>query len=74
MLAFICAKLNILSKPMQIYNTDETGVTIVQEPGKMVAELVTKCVWAITSVEKGKTHTVVVCVSASGFALHPMII
>ena len=53
---------------------DETGVTIVQKPGKVVAELGKKCVWEITSAEKGKTHTVVVCTSASGFVLPSMII
>ena len=73
-LAFVCAKLNILSKPMQIYNVDETGVTIIQKPGKVVAKLDKKCVWAITSTEKGKTHTEVECASASGFTLPPMII
>ena len=30
-LASICAKLNILNKPIQIYNVDETGVTVVEK-------------------------------------------
>ena len=29
----ICAKLNLLAKPMQIFNMDETGISIVHKPG-----------------------------------------
>ena len=32
-------KLNLMTKPMQIYNADETGVTIVHRPGKEVGNL-----------------------------------
>ena len=32
-------KLNLISKPMQVFNSDETGVTIVHKPGKVIAEL-----------------------------------
>ena len=32
-------KLNLISKPMQIYNSDETGVTVVHKPSKVVVEL-----------------------------------
>lgn len=73
-LAGTCAKLNILGKPMQIFNADETGISIVHKPGKVISELGKRVVWAVTSAEKGKTHTVMVCVSASGFVLPPMII
>ena len=30
------ARLNILSKPMQIFNTDEIGVSVVHKPGKVI--------------------------------------
>ena len=33
-----------------------------------------KNVWSITSGEKGKTHTILACVSASGFVLPPFLI
>ena len=32
-------KLNLVSKPMQIFNSDETGITIVFKPNKVIAEL-----------------------------------
>ena len=59
--------MNLLSKPMQIYNTDETGVTIVHKPGKVVAELGRHYVYSVVSAQRGQTHTVISCVSASGF-------
>lgn len=73
-LGAICARLNILVKPMQIFNMDETGLSIVHKPGRVVAQLGQRNVWAITSAERGKTHTVLTCASASGYALPPFII
>ena len=73
-LAAVCAKVNLLAKPMQIYNMDETGVTIVHKPGKVVTEVGRRNVWAVTSGEKGKTHTILSCVSASGSTLPPFMI
>ena len=66
--------LNLISKPMQIYNVDETGVSIVHKPGKIVAEVGHSNVYSITSAEKGKTHTIVTCVSASGYVLPPLMV
>ena len=41
---------------------------------RILTELGRKKVWALTSGEKGKTHTVVSCVSASGNVIPPMMI
>ena len=54
---------------MQIYNSDETGVTIVHTPGKVITALGCHHVYSITSAEKGRTHTVLSCVSVSGLVL-----
>ena len=51
---------------MQIYNCDETGISVVHKPGKVVAEMGRHKVYSITSAERGKTHTVLTCVSAAG--------
>lgn len=59
---------------MQIFNGDETGVSIVHKTGKIVTELGCCCVWSLTYAEKGKTHTILSCVSALGFALPPFMI
>ena len=66
-------RLNLLSKPMQIFNIDETIVSDVHKVDKVVAE-VGRRVWSITSGKRGKTHTVVTCISASGFVLPPCVI
>ena len=58
---------------MQIYNCDETGVSVVHKPGKVVAEMGRHKVDAVPSAEKGKTHTILTCVSKSSHVLPPMI-
>ena len=58
----------------QVFNCDETGVTIVFKPNKVVAELGKRHVYALSAAEKGKTHTVLSCMSATGFTLPPMMI
>lgn len=67
-------RLNLISKPMYIYNADETGISVVHKPGKVVAQLGRSNVYSITSAERGKTHTVLTCVSASGHAIPPMMV
>ena len=52
----------------------ECGMFDVHTPGKVVTELGFKNVWAISLAEKGKTHTLLCCVSASGQALLPFMI
>ena len=56
-LAAVCARLNILSKPMQIFNADETGISKVHKPWmKVLAKCGQKMVWSLTSGERGCTH------------------
>jgi len=59
---------------MLIFNCDETGISVVHKPGKVIAELGRRNVYAVTSAERGKSHTVLSCVSASGYVLPPMMI
>jgi len=73
-LGSIYGRLNLISKPMLIFNCDETGISIVHKPGKVLAELGRRNVYAVTSAERGKTHTILSCVSASGYVLPPMMI
>ena len=73
-LASLSARLNVLMKPMNVFNMDETGVTVVHKGGKVVTEVGRRNVWHITSGEKGKTHTILTCVSAAGFVLPPFLI
>lgn len=57
---------------MQVYNVNETGVCVVYKPGKVSLAVGRKHVYSVTSGEKGRTHTVVVCVLASGVAIPPL--
>ena len=50
------------------------GVAIVHKPGKVIAALGRHHVYSVTSAERGQTHTVLSCVSASGFVLPPCIV
>ena len=50
-----------------IFNLDESGITTLHKPGKVSTELGRKNVWVVRSGERGKTHTVLECVSASGY-------
>jgi len=74
-LAAVLARLNLLSKPMLVYNADETGFSKVHKSrNKVLAKRGQKTVWGVTSGERGRTHTLLVCGSASGHAIPPLMI
>ncbi|XP_069685007.1 uncharacterized protein [Periplaneta americana] len=58
----------------QIWNLDETGVTTVQKPPKVIAEKGKKQVGRATSAEKGATVTMEVAVNAIGNSVPPLFI
>ncbi|GLV31395.1 hypothetical protein CBL_10774 [Carabus blaptoides fortunei] len=58
----------------RIFNVDETGISTVQTPKRIIAEKGRKQVGRITTAERGKNITVVGTVSASGTFIPPMII
>ena len=57
-----------------IYNIDETGITCVQKPGKVIAKKGTKQVGCITSSERDKTVTAVCSMNAIGNYKPPIFI
>jgi len=61
-------------EPVNIWNMDETGVTTVTKPSKVVAERGLKQVGAITSAERGTLVTVAIAVNVIGNATPPMFI
>jgi hypothetical protein len=73
-LGAIYGRLNLIAKPSQIYNADETGVTIVHHPSKVIAQIGRRNVPSVTSADKGKTHTILACVSASGLVIPPFMV
>ena len=60
--------------PMSVWNMDETGVTTVQTPGKIVASKGVKRVGKVTSAERGKTVTVLCACNAAGMYLPPVFV
>jgi len=60
--------------PENIYNVDESGFTICQKTGRILAKKGKKSVGQLTSAEKGKTVTSVCCISAAGVHVPPMLI
>ncbi|KAB0795100.1 hypothetical protein PPYR_11939 [Photinus pyralis] len=57
-----------------IYNMDETRVTTVQRPEKIVARKGVKQVGSVTFAERGTLVTLALAVSASGNAIPPMFV
>ena len=57
-----------------MYNMDETGLTTVQKPSKIIAKKGSKQVGAITSGERGTLVTMSLADSATGNSLPSMII
>lgn len=57
--------------PDRVYSVDETGLTTVQEAGKVIARKGQKQVGQITSSERGTLVTMVGCVNAIGNNIPP---
>ncbi|CAH1979615.1 unnamed protein product [Acanthoscelides obtectus] len=60
--------------PQDIYNMDETGVTTVQKPDRIVARRGFKQVGRITSQERGTLVTLAIAVNAIGNSIPPYFI
>nr|XP_039252971.1 jerky protein homolog-like [Styela clava] len=61
-------------EPNSIYNMDETGLTTVQVPSKIIAETGIKQVGKITSAERGLLVTMIGAVNALGNSIPPCFI
>jgi len=61
-------------QPSDIYNVDETALTTVHVPPKIIAGRNTKQVGLATSGERGTLVTLIGCVSASGNSIAPFLI
>ena len=60
--------------PSRIWNMDETGITNVQRPSKIIATKGQRTVGKMTSGERGSTVTVICAMSAAGAFSPPMFI
>ncbi|KAI4459811.1 hypothetical protein MML48_6g00003763 [Holotrichia oblita] len=53
---------------------DETGIQLINKPSKVVAAKGSKCVYSITSKEKGETVSLIACNNAEEIFLPPVLI
>ncbi len=60
--------------PQNIYNVDETALTTVQRPVKVIAGKGSKQVGRMTSAERGQLVTACCCISAIGNSIPPFFI
>lgn len=65
---------DLLNKPSHIYNMDETGVQLINKPGKVITKKGAKDVHVLTSKERGENVTVIACCSADGKYIPPTLI
>ncbi|CAK1581494.1 unnamed protein product [Parnassius mnemosyne] len=61
-------------EPQNIYNADETGITTVQKPDRIIARRGARQVGSVTSAERGTLVTVAYAVNAIGNAIPPFFI
>lgn len=62
---------DLLNTPQKIFNLDETGLQINNNPGKVVTNKGAKMVNCVTIAEKGKTISAITCVNVEGSFLLP---
>ena len=61
-------------EPRDIWNMDETGLTTMHKPPKVIAERKARQVGQVTSAERGVLTTVICAVSAAGGTIPPLMI
>lgn len=61
-------------EPQNIYNVDETGITTVQKPDRVVARRGARQVGALTSAERGTLVTQAFAVNAIGNSIPPVFV
>ena len=60
--------------PARIYNIDETGITTVTKPPKVIAKTGIKQIGSLVSAERGELVTLCAAISACGQALPPFFV
>lgn len=70
----VLEKYNYSLQPQHIWNTDETGLSTVHIPPKILAERGSKQVGGMTSGERGQNVTMIAAINAIGNSIPPMFI
>ncbi|XP_065668147.1 uncharacterized protein LOC136088370 [Hydra vulgaris] len=61
-------------EPSNIWNCDETGITTVHVPPKILAPNSKKQVGSVTSAERGKNVTMIAAINATGNCILPLFV
>ncbi|KAJ8944525.1 hypothetical protein NQ314_009464 [Rhamnusium bicolor] len=61
-------------EPSRIYNVDETGITTVQQPPKILTPKEVKQIGGMTSAERGVLVTMICCINAAGNTVPPLLV
>ena len=64
---------SLSQRPGQIFNCDETGMPLSHKPLKVLAPVVQKHPYAVTSGDRSQI-TILACASASGYSIQPMVV
>jgi hypothetical protein len=67
----VLVKNNLIDKPSCIFNMDETGLQLNNDPQEVVAGTGSRNVHTITEKERGESVTVIACFNAEGSFLPP---
>lgn len=70
----VYTEYNMFVKPSNIFNMDETGFQINNEPGKVIATKGAKDVHVLSSSERGENVTIIACCNAEGNFMPPVVI
>ena len=65
----VLTKENLMNKPQNIFNMDESGIQLINKPGKVVTMKGAKDIHVLTPRERGENITVIACNSAEGVFL-----
>jgi hypothetical protein len=65
---------NLVDKGENIFNMDETGIQLINKPGRVLAAKGSKDVHVLTPKEKGETVSLIACCNAAGYFLPPVVI
>ncbi|XP_022102801.1 uncharacterized protein LOC110985790 [Acanthaster planci] len=74
LLATTLTELQLNDKPAQIFNADETGLSSVHKPPKIIGQKGKKQVHSKTSAERGFNTSVLACANAVGSFVPPFVI
>jgi hypothetical protein len=74
MLEAVLKENHLPNKPQSIFNVDESGIQLINKPGKALAKKGAEDLHVLTPRERGENATVTACCNAEGQFLPPILI